>query len=327
MPTLEESILNTTGASGIQRIVSIQALWSGYGELKKYYLSGGKYASVIVKHIQWPEKKHHPRGWNSEFSHQRKLKSYQVEMNWYAHFAHRTHALCKVPEVYQVISGERETVLIMEDLDACGFPVRLTPDKVLLPHVKSCLTWLAHFHAIFMGVEAANLWDPGTYWHLDTRPEELEKMKHQALKAVAGDIDYRLNSAKYQTIVHGDAKLANFCFSQADKVAAVDFQYVGKGCGMKDVAYLISSCFDDAACEAHETTLLRHYFETLRGALKNSDINYTEIEKEWRTMYIFAWADFYRFLDGWNPGHWKMHPYSERMAQEAINELANNSIS
>jgi len=84
---------------------------------------------------------------------------------------------------------------------------------------------------------------------------------------VAQNIDHRLNSAKFQTLVHGDAKLANFCFGEKGEIAAVDFQYVGKGCGMKDVAYLISSCFDDRTCEKYEKELLSCYFEHLEGAL------------------------------------------------------------
>jgi Ser/Thr protein kinase RdoA (MazF antagonist) len=58
----------------------------------------------------------------------------------------------------------------------------------------------------------------------------------------AAVIDQVLNNCSYQTIVHGDAKLANFCFSKEGAVSAVDFQYVGGGCGMKDVAYFLGSC-------------------------------------------------------------------------------------
>ena len=74
-------------------------------------------------------------------------------------------------------------------------------------------------------------------------------MQNADLKKAAQGIDKRLQSARFQTLVHGDAKLANFCFSDVGQVAAVDFQYVGKGCGMKDVAYFISSCFNEEDCE------------------------------------------------------------------------------
>ena len=54
--------------------------------------------------------------------------------------------------------------------------------------------------------------------------------------------------------MHGDAKLANFLFtSDHSQVAGVDFQYVGGGCGMKDVAYLLS-CLDEDACDTHAAT-------------------------------------------------------------------------
>merc|ERR1719373_100887 len=88
---------------------------------------------------------------------------------------------------------------------------------------------------------------------------------HGGLKARAAEIDARLNAAKYQTFVHGDAKLANFCFSQDDsRVAAVDFQYVGGGCGMKDVAYFMG-CFSDGDGFRDKEGLVDFYFEQLRA--------------------------------------------------------------
>jgi hypothetical protein len=320
MAALEEKIIAQTGASKIIRTASIQSLWSGYGEIRKYFLKGGKYPSVIVKHIHWPEEKNHPQGWNTELSHQRKLQSYQVEKNWYQHFAHCTNEYCSVPHRIHTLEKGTEILLIMEDLDASGYDIRLHHNAVTIDDAKNCLRWLAHFHANFMGVAPSGLWPIGTYWHLDTRPDEWEKMGNIRLKQVAQNIDHRLNSAKFQTLVHGDAKLANFCFGEKGKIAAVDFQYVGKGCGMKDVAYLISSCFDDRTCEKYEKELLSYYFEHLEGALDKT-INFQEVKEEWRRLYKYAWADFYRFLDGWSPGHWKMHGYSERLTQCVIDEF------
>ncbi len=320
MRELKGEIIRQTGATAIIRSQSIQTLWSGYGEIRKYFLQGGKYPSVIVKHIQLPENNNHPKGWNTELSHQRKLKSYQVESNWYQHFASLTNDGCRVPHILKTIQQDNEILLIMEDLDARGYEIRLHPESVTLADVKKGLTWLAHFHAAFIDVEPEGLWPIGTYWHLDTRPDELEKMQNDNLKRTAKRIDQQLNSAKFQTLVHGDAKLANFCFGEQGEIAAVDFQYVGKGCGMKDVAYFISSCFDDAGCEKYESLLLSHYFEQLEKSLA-SDHDFEEMKKEWSLLYKYAWADFYRFLDGWSPGHWKMHGYSVRITQHAIDEL------
>ncbi len=320
MSVFEEEIIRATKAIKIKRIESIQNLWSGYGEIRKYHLSGGKYPSIIVKHICWPEDKLHPKGWNTDRAHQRKLTSYQVESNWYQDFAALTNAQCPVPQLYHIIEQDGETLLLMEDLDAIGYSIRKLPGTVSLTQVKSCLAWLANFHALFMGAEGAGLWPIGTYWHLGTRPEEWQKMEHTALKEVAGSIDEYLNKATFQTLVHGDAKLANFCFSEKGQVAVVDFQYVGKGCGMKDVAYLISSCFDSEACEKYEKELLQHYFSVLENAIGRT-ADYPSLKAEWSDMYAYAWADFYRFLDGWSPGHWKMHRYSRQITQQVIHQL------
>ena len=78
----------------------------------------------------------------------------------------------------------------------------------------------------------------------------------------------KLSAAKYQSLVHGDAKLANFCFTaNGERVAVLDFQYVGGGCGMKDVAYFVGSCLDEASCEKREDAILDTYFASLGEAL------------------------------------------------------------
>ena len=74
-------------------------------------------------------------------------------------------------------------------------------------------------------------------------------MKDSPLKENAFLIDEKLYQSSFKTIVHGDAKLANFCFTKDGcRSAAVDFQYVGGGCGMKDVAYFLGSCLTEEEC-------------------------------------------------------------------------------
>lgn len=312
-------IINATGAKALFEIEEIQSLWSGYGKIIRYGLEGCSMDSVVVKHVQLPDLHKHPRGWNTDLSHQRKLKSYQIETAWYDQWSKHCDAACRVPECMALEKKNSEVLMVFEDLDATGFPERRS--SVNLVELKSCLKWLANFHATFMDEQPKNLWSIGTYWHLDTRPDEWESLTDKALKNAAKSIDQKLRSSPYQTFVHGDAKLANFCFSlDGTCVAAVDFQYVGGGCGMKDVAYFIGSCLNEDACEQFETELLNYYFQALKNALisKQKPVKTDAVEQNWRDLYPVALTDFHRFLKGWSPGHWKIHSYSERLAREVV---------
>ncbi len=207
-------------------------------------------------------------------------------------------------------------MIVLEDLDAAGFSLR--KNNVNWEKISACLAWLAKFHASYLGEHPDGLWAVGTYWHLATRPDELSVLSDQKLKAAAVLIDKKLNNCQYQTFVHGDAKLANFCFSKNGEVAGVDFQYVGRGCGMKDVAYFVGSCLNEQECERLEAQILDKYFTYLQEELPTKN---KALEDEWRSLYRVAWADFHRFLKGWSPGHWKINSYSERVTAAVIKSL------
>ena len=314
-------VLRSTGAA-VSGTEVVQSLWSGYGQIVRCHLNGGSTQSVVLKHVRWPDQRTHPRGWASDRSHQRKLKSYQVETAWYERYAQRCLDGCRVPNCLAVEHRSDGVLLLLEDLDAAGFAGRRR--SVSDAEVDACLSWLANFHATFMGEQPEELWTTGTYWHLATRPDEFAALDDGPLKTAAGELDRRLSGSPFQTFVHGDAKLANFCFSADGRsAAAVDFQYVGGGCGMKDVAYFISSCFDEDECERRESTLLDRYFEFLHEALERSGkaIDNRALEADWRELYPVAWTDFFRFLQGWSPGHWKAHRYSKRLASEVLSSL------
>ncbi len=298
---------------------TIQELWSGYGQIRRFTVEGGDQDSVVVKHIAFPTSKNHPRGWNSNLSHERKLKSYRVEAVWYKEWSSMTDERCRLPRCFAHATRGDQALLVLEDLDGAGFPQRRT--TVTWVETAAVLAWLANFHAAFLGRAPDGLWKNGTYWHLDTRPDELRALEDSALKQAAGPIDLLLKKARYKTIVHGDAKLANFCFSpDGERTAAVDFQYVGGGCGMKDVAYFAGSCYSEKECEEYEEQILEHYFSCLRAALPDF-AEFAQLEAEWRRLYPVAWTDFHRFLKGWSPGHWKINAYSERVAREVIAAL------
>ncbi len=318
----KEITLFATGADKIIAEEEIQSLWSGYGSIVRLKLGGSKYKSVVAKHIKMPSQNNHPRGWNTNFSHNRKVKSYEVETHWYNNYADKCNEFCRIPECLVMESKNDEIFIVLEDLDSVGYDRRFS--SVSWQQIKTCLKWLANFHATFFNYKPEGLWSTGTYWHLDTRPDELKVLEDKELKESAHKIDEVLNNAKYLTFVHGDAKLANFCFSgDGSKVAAVDFQYVGGGCGMKDVAYFIGSCLYEDDCERLENDILNYYFKELKLALSNlkEDVDFESLENEWRSLYAYALADFHRFLKGWSPGHWKINDYSEKVCRRIIQEI------
>ena len=303
------------GSKATRRVI-VQSLWSGYGSLERIQCESG--ITAILKRVSPPADVKHPRGWSGAIGHARKLRSYEVECEFYARWASACTHACRVPRALGIKVHDGGWWMLLEDLDARGFggrPRRLTPAQR-----DACLRWLAHFHARFLGASPTGLWSTGTYWHLATRPDELSVMESGPLRRAAAAIDARLSSSSFQTFVHGDAKVANFCFGAGD-VAAVDFQYVGGGCGMKDLAYFLSSIFTESECENYADDCLDVYFQALRSAV-SAKVDVHALEAEWRLLYPFAWADFHRFLAGWAPSHGKVHGYTARMTSEALAALA-----
>jgi len=329
--TLSSALLTelatATGATAIDVGDRVQELWGGYGGIIRLHLKKDAHAnsdvqaSAILKLIKPPEKAQHPRGWNTNSSHQRKLLSYQIETQWYSQHAQRCNRYCPVPNVIATGVHDGAQWILMQDL-AIQYPQRASSLSLEQAHV--CLRWLAAFHAEFIQYKPDGLWPIGTYWHLDTRQDEYDAMVEGELKSAAHELDRRLNECPVQTLVHGDAKVANFCFSQnKQSVAAVDFQYVGGGVGIKDVAYFLGSCLAEEAIEKHEQALLSVYFDFLVERLSKTHSNEfaLEVREKWSSLYAIAWTDFYRFLEGWMPGHAKINRYTKQLAEQAFAQI------
>lgn len=302
-------VVERTGARSVERVERIQSLWGGYGELSRLHLAGASAPSVILKRIV------PPRGATS-LSDARKRRSYEIEATFYRTFAPRCDARSRVARLL----GDAEVgarLLLLEDLDpGTGERARRARGE---DEITDCLSWLAAFHARFVGVAPEGLWPTGTYWHLATRPEELAAIDEPELREAAPLIDARLEGARWKTLVHGDAKEANFCFGAAP-LGAVDFQYVGGGCGMKDVAYLLAG---NVRSEAAEQRWLDVYFAALRGELARAreEIDGEALEAEWRALYRLAAADFHRFLAGWARSHWRQDAWGQRIVREVLRAL------
>lgn len=307
---------------GAERVVfgrKLQTLWDGYGEIRRVALEGmpgGTPESAIVKLVQ-------PRSASGATpaalrSHQRKLRSYDVELQFYRRFAPRCGAGCRVARPFHLERSDDGWLFVLEDLDAAGFDRRR---HTLSQHeVAACLAWLAEFHATFLDEAPNGLWRAGCYWHLGTRPDELDALNVAPLREHAAAFDAALSAARFRTLVHGDAKSDNFCFGERGAVAAVDFQYVGGGPGIRDVAYLLDGCLPVSDRAASVARHLDTYFAALERALRarSSGVAFRELEAEWRALFAVAWADFYRFLLGWSKGAYAFDDYSRALMAEAI---------
>jgi aminoglycoside phosphotransferase (APT) family kinase protein len=275
-------IANVTGARSARRLARLQTLWGGYGEVFRVELDQGVARTAVVKRVAPPQA---ARGSTSD---QRKRRSYDVEDVFYRRFALRCDDSCRVARMYGSRIEDGEWWFVLEDLDAAGFRERHDPAHG--DALAACLAWLAAFHARFLGDRGDGLWEQGTYWHLATRLEELAATRDERIRATAHDLDAQLAGARFQTILHGDPKEANFCFTPDGRaVAAVDFQYAGRGCAMKDVAYLLHGHAD-----AHVETYFRHLRVQLAGHAELA-----ALEQEWRALFPIAQRDFKRFLAGW----------------------------
>jgi hypothetical protein len=319
---LAERIRKGVSAERVELGERIQSLWGGYGELRRVELFGARPASAILKSVAPPPEREFAHSAAKLRSHRRKLRSYEVELAFYRDFANACDTTCRVPELLYGEVGHGRFLFVLSDLDAAGCPTRRT--RCDEREVTACLAWLAAFHVRFLGVAPDALWKVGTYWHLATRPDELSALGAAPLRRAAPRIDERLNAARFKTLVHGDAKLENFCFSvNGSQVAAVDFQYVGGGVGVKDVAYFLSSCLSPVECQSQVPRYLDIYFATLRRTLAElaPALDAAELEREWRELFPWAWLDFYRFLLGWAPSYAASDAYSEQLTQEVLTRI------
>ena len=137
----------------------------------------------------------------------------------------------------EVVGKDQTITICMSLLD--GSP---STNRYSTNHIHATLTWLATLHAGTWGtkvdtyVQTKAVQPIGSYWHLDTRPDEHESMSRHGwegrLKLAARAIHERLRRDSMQCCIHGDAKDANMLFQKMDgggiSVSMYDFQYCGK---------------------------------------------------------------------------------------------------
>jgi hypothetical protein len=118
--------------------------------------------------------------------------------------------------------------------------------------------------------------------------------------------------SKYETLIHGDVKSENlFTTARGDAVAFFDFQYVGLGLGVCDLAKLftcslpermlssdaISTDKGDLKMGKGEKELLRHYLDKIRQ-VSGKQYEWNVFVRHWETALV----DWLRFQASW--GFW-----------------------
>jgi hypothetical protein len=302
---------------------TLSSLWSGCGSIVQCQLDD---EPCVVKAIKIPRYINHPKIKQSEFALKRKQHSYSVEYTFYKLYSQHLPAHAQSIECISAINKDDEYALVFKDFTKHGFV------QAGQQHVKAILKWLAHFHAFNLNKPAVGLWQQGNYWHLSTRPDEFNKLKTSAnkksdIKNAAHKIDEQLQRCEYKTLIHGDAKLANFAAklatSERSKILGYDFQYVGAGTGIVDVMYFMTSCLSDTQLHESADEYLAYYLDSLKTAITiyQPKAPADKIANDWLALWPAVWADFYRFLAGWSPEHQKINSY---MLKQVNNWLAAN---
>mmetsp|Transcript_9592 Transcript_9592/g.33704 ORF Transcript_9592/g.33704 Transcript_9592/m.33704 type:complete len:336 (-) Transcript_9592:74-1081(-) len=309
----------------------IQSLWAGYGSIREATLDG---RPVVCKDIDPPP--------GDGISHDRKVKSYEVESAFYrsqlpkrlrAAGAHVSTAVGPSPTPKRIV---------LEDLRRTH-PLLGDDGRGAQSTARASLRWLAASHAETWRdatlVKDAGLWDSGTFWRLDTRPDEYDAIAETPLGRAARAIDLRLrgfrdwhargngpegleSGFKHWALLHGDFKSANLFFTAGateSQAAACDWQYGGPGAVMKDVAYhLVGSVPASILANGGDEAFVHYYHDELVKRNTSVVADGFSREQAW-AQYRLAVADYVRWMEGW--GHWGAARYAGAVADDVLREL------
>jgi hypothetical protein len=283
---------------------AIASLWAGMGNIYRLTVktAAGDSVAIVAKRVDMPDV-------CDSIGDQRKKDSYDCEAAFYSkgHAERCIKAGAMVPHpLYVEQAGRGANVTIcMSQVEG-----RSSARGDTMAFVE----WLAKLHATYWGKQAddavaSGLQAQGCYWHLDTRPDEHARMGTSGfmgrLKLAARAIDLRLKEDPMQSVCHGDAKGANIVYAESGGACVplvYDFQYAGKACVAKDLAYF----FNVEASSSEEESLLKHYHVQLSALLTAQGIAPPSLEAL-RTAHELALADWRRFseigLGGWGDGN------------------------
>ncbi|KAF3764710.1 hypothetical protein M406DRAFT_62190 [Cryphonectria parasitica EP155] len=167
--------------------------------------------------------------------------------------------------------------------------------------------------------------DGGTEWSealcrpVGGREESLAELVARVLAPCAED-----GVSPYETLIHGDVKSENlFTSEEGDKVAFFDFQYVGLGLGVCDLAKLFTcsvprsmlglSRAQQQPMDGREEKLLRFYLERLRQ-VSGKEYEWDALVRHWEAALV----DWLRFQASW--GFWGNTEWLEGRVRSIIDD-------
>ena len=212
------------------------------------------------------------------------LGMFEAEVRFYNELAQR--ATVGVPEVYlaQVLPGQADFVIVMEDLTAATLVSQT--DGMSREQALAAVRVLASIHAVWWG----DVQQPALEW-IPTmngpRIEFVDQFLPTVMPAFVNGFQDKLPEGgleifqtfvgNYQkinrvlterspwTLVHQDFRVENLLFDPADraKVSVIDWQGIGRGPGAYDLAYLLGGSMAADVRRAHEDELLAAYHQQL----------------------------------------------------------------
>lgn len=219
---------------------------------------------------------------------------------------------------------------------------RIDKDSCILPPLQH---YKHHASTSFAG--QGGLWCQGGYTYLDTRRTEYDSLKNDSdqewssqlcsptsssglsIAELAARFITSSSASPYQTLIHGDVKSENlFTTKSGDRVAFYDFQYVGFGLGVSDLAKLftcsipLSSLVDDISIvygeakltmQKGEQRLLECYLERLMRTSGKQYI-WDVFVRHWEVALV----DWLRFQASW--GFWGNSEWLEARVRSILED-------
>ncbi len=243
------------------------------------------------------------------------LGGYRRELAFYQSVA--GHAPIATPRAFAARMAEDSVdfILLLEDLQAWDNADHLA--GLAMNRARLCIEQLAGLHAwssdpanasvleAFPSIDTPIARDlllpafaPGWQVYLDncTGPVPAhvarfaEGFAHRAVAALPA-------LTERDMLLHGDIRADNLFFD-GDEMKVVDFQFVARGCGAADIAYLVTQGLQSEARAGHDEALVREYLDHL-AARGVTDYSFDDAWRHYRCAAVYLMVLPVITLNGW----------------------------